>query len=304
MFIPVNGYGLSVGGQRRATGREKPKQFGPLSYVQYCVARNAERLGIDPANIAGYWPMWEGAGGRAWDVSLHGNHGILNGPTWVNRGLDFDERDYAEVEGYKGVLGTSAVATSLWFKTSSSNIQGFLRWGYLNDAGGSFRLVIDEGDIRLLTWGDRVAKWAGNFDDNKWHHQILTHPENANLSDVDVYIDNKKLDRTDLSNDGPLDYQSDGDVFIGRIPKHSFKGKIGGARICNCTITPDQIAFDYSHPYALLQPIPRPIFFDVGAIDAKGRLTVTFDSKSPDISFESKTPSITFDGKGPRVTFK
>lgn len=72
---------------RYNNGTRRPRQWGPLSDVQSAVAHNAERIGIDPASILGYWPLWEGAGGKAWDVSLYENHGTLeNGPTWENRG--------------------------------------------------------------------------------------------------------------------------------------------------------------------------------------------------------------------------
>ena len=95
IWLPVNGYGLSTHGHRKATGRVKPKQYGSLSYVQSCVARNAESIGIDPASIVGYWPFWEGAGGTAWDVSLYGLNAVFGSNTvdWANDSVYFNSNN-------------------------------------------------------------------------------------------------------------------------------------------------------------------------------------------------------------------
>lgn len=305
MFIPVNGYGLSIGGQRRATGREEPKQFGPLSYVQYCVARNAERLGIDPASIVGYWPMWEGAGGRAWDVSSRGNHGILNDrPSWVNRGLNFNgSSDHISIPDFDNektlsVFGlfTSRAWDNSWLVNKRDGADD-IQWQLLYHPD-LLRASIFDGSNDI-----GAAEYTALNEDQQYHIGFVTNGVNTGY--VKLFVDGAEVDSATLLGDMHIGTR---ELVIGTRAwdkdKGEFRGLMDGVRICNCVLTPDQIAFDYSHPYALLQPIPRPIFFDVGAIDAKGRLTVTFDSKSPDISFESKTPSIIFDGKGPRVTFK
>ena len=44
--------------------------------------------------LVGWWPMWEGAGGKTLDISGKNNHGTLtNGPTWQDGGLRFDGTD-------------------------------------------------------------------------------------------------------------------------------------------------------------------------------------------------------------------
>lgn len=54
---------------------------------------------LDPANpinrgLVGFWPMWEGAGGKTLDISGKNNHGTLtNGPLWSGGGLELDDTD-------------------------------------------------------------------------------------------------------------------------------------------------------------------------------------------------------------------
>ena len=41
--------------------------------------------------LVGWWPMWEGAGGKTLDISGKKNHGTLtNGPLWAGGGIRFD----------------------------------------------------------------------------------------------------------------------------------------------------------------------------------------------------------------------
>ena len=44
--------------------------------------------------LVGWWPMWEGAGGKTLDISGKNNHGTLtNGPVWAGNAIDFDGSD-------------------------------------------------------------------------------------------------------------------------------------------------------------------------------------------------------------------
>ena len=61
---------------------------------------------LDPSNpinrgLVGWWPMWEGAGGKTLDISGNNNHGTLtNGPLWAGGGLSFDgANDYIAAGG-------------------------------------------------------------------------------------------------------------------------------------------------------------------------------------------------------------
>ncbi len=70
-------------------GTQKPKQWGALSAVRSAVFHNAESIGIDPASIAGYWPMWEGSGDTAIDGIKGNNASLVDSPSWGNDGISF-----------------------------------------------------------------------------------------------------------------------------------------------------------------------------------------------------------------------
>ena len=46
------------------------------------------------SGLVGWWPMWEGAGGKVMDITADGRHGTLtNGPVWSGGGVKFDGSD-------------------------------------------------------------------------------------------------------------------------------------------------------------------------------------------------------------------
>ena len=74
----------------------------------------------DPINkgLVGWWPMWEGAGGKALDISGKNNHVTLfNAPRWVNGVLFDGVDDYGQVSssGFNGV--TAQITMAGWLQT-------------------------------------------------------------------------------------------------------------------------------------------------------------------------------------------
>ena len=68
--------------------------------------------------LAGWWPMWEGAGGKTMDISGQNNTGTLtNGPVWAGDGLKFDgTNDHVAatnpIGGFTGTVFVVAKTTS------------------------------------------------------------------------------------------------------------------------------------------------------------------------------------------------
>jgi hypothetical protein len=261
-------------------GKLPPDPYGPLSEIKRSVARNAERLpafglpAIDPYAIVGYWPFRFLSrflrSNTAYDVSLYGNHGTLQGgPTWVNRGLEFDgSDDYVKVEDNPTLSDISHLTISNWVYFYSTGTQSFIdkddEWSIFYDRYGN-------QDINWATYGANIDCGHSGLPTNEWHYVSIVWNKG---SDVSSYINNTQyLDKasyTETSGD------SSNPVRIGVGTSGSnladfVNGKIDDARIYNRALTPDQIAFFYAHPYYLLQRVPRPLIFDT----ASGGTTVT-----------------------------
>ena len=132
----------------------------------------------DPINrgLEGWWPMWEGAGGKILDISGNNNHGALtNGPIWTGRGLSFDGvNDYVDPSK---VLNVPYVTVSAWIKIVSIPTSNGRIAGFLNGFGGAAwdkELYIDaEGKLRFYVYDgvERITSVPSNaIPLNQWVH--------------------------------------------------------------------------------------------------------------------------------------
>lgn len=136
---------------------------------------------LDPANpinrgLVGWWPMWEGAGGKCLDISGKNNHGTLtNGPLWAGGGLKFDGTDDYVVSS--NVLNLPYVTVSAWIKIASNPAAAGFIAGFLNGLGSG----VQDKDLYLDTAGklyfvvyDGVAQTTSAPSDaiplNQWVH--------------------------------------------------------------------------------------------------------------------------------------
>lgn len=112
---------------------------------------------LDPTNpinrgLVGWWPMWEGAGGKCLDISGKNNHGTLtNGLVWAD-GLTFDGvDDSVEVSSLSIPSGTDK-SFNFWVKPSDLTASRFLL------DSGTGRLVLALRDINAV---DTIAFYDG-----------------------------------------------------------------------------------------------------------------------------------------------
>lgn len=72
--------------------------------------------------LVGWWPMWEGAGGKTLDMSGKNNHGTLtNGPVWSDGGLKFDGTDDYVDCGLLGAFSTGLTKAGVSFRIKSTS---------------------------------------------------------------------------------------------------------------------------------------------------------------------------------------
>ena len=77
----------------------------------------------------GWWPIWEGAGGKCLDTSGKNNHGTLaNGPVWAD-GLKFDGTDdYVNAGGAGNFTNTDfSIAFSSYDIANASDGQVYIQ---------------------------------------------------------------------------------------------------------------------------------------------------------------------------------
>ena len=123
----------------------------------------------------------------------------LNSGVVVYDGTD----DYMTLASYKGVTGTAARTSIIWFK--SIRIDNYIRllgWGNPITAGNKWSMIIDSTTYKLrveLAGGAFVLGGATtpNLTDGKWHVVAASAPASGTCNDIKLYVDGDLL--TDVS---------------------------------------------------------------------------------------------------------
>jgi hypothetical protein len=258
MFIPVNGF-QSIGAQRKATGREKPRQYGPLSYVQYSVARNAERIGIDPASIVGYWPFWEGAGAPYDVMSGTRATAIGSGNTWTGK-------KQIEVT-QSGGWDTNLTAPELG---ANDNLTYIMKGQFLGM--GEYSTVFGNryggaSDFNWIKFENRRFDFRENIElDYSSHLSVGDHFEKVAVKrGSDFFLYEYGILKTTASSLNTIGWNP---IYIGTGSTSNDESVDAIFDYCLVTLqalTESHAAFLNTHPHYLLQPVPRTIYFDYGA---------------------------------------
>lgn len=159
-----------------------------LSFFPIPKTAEAAALSRPPSNLGlvGYWPMDDGGGAVAGDMSGNGNNGTITGGTWTNgkRGgaLSFDGSSSKVIIPNSSSLNISgsAITVSVWFKTSSLSGKKILlnkgsygyHWNYgigFNDSNLMFRhnngdIISTAVSVSLNTWHNFTAVYSGGND--------------------------------------------------------------------------------------------------------------------------------------------
>ncbi|MHC4560190.1 MAG: LamG domain-containing protein, partial [Planctomycetota bacterium] len=209
----------------------------------------APGIGADPdQGLMGWWTF----DSHTLDISGNERHGTLQGsPQYVpgvfGEALEFlGNPDYVTIDGYKGVLGTSAFSITAWVKTANTaNIEQIVHWG-AHVGGQRVEFRINSTRLRISHGNGNVQ---GNTDliDNEWHHVAVTVIENATASsgDVTFYVDGEDDTMESTDPDGWDVVANDTlDVTIGWRPTQQdrpFIGTIDDVRIYNKVLTQEEV---------------------------------------------------------------
>ncbi len=218
-------------------------------------------------NLVAWWTF----DGHALDVSGNDRHGTLQGnPQYVpgvfGEALEFQGNpDYVTIDGYKGVLGTSAFSITAWIKTASTaNIEQIVHWG-AHVGGQRVEFRVNSTRLRISHGNGNVQ---GNTDliDDEWHHVAVAVIDNATASsgDVTFYVDGEDDTMESTDPDGWDIVANDTlDVTIGWRPTQQdrpFIGTIDDVRIYSKVLAQEevqQIMLSGGEPYPFASR-PKP----------------------------------------------
>jgi len=221
----------------------------------------------------GWWPLNDGAGAKAVDLSTSGNDLTVSGTvnwssTTTGTAADFigtATSDFANTLPSISIEAADDVSYSVWINPDSATEQGYLIGTIGSPITGSGVYWGNVGSVRnvALTNGTTVTGYLVNIADidymGSWVHVVVTKVGSSGL--VTVYINGASAGTVTPS----YAYTDGGDLRIGnRLSGTSdgtrFDGQIQNARIYKRVLTADEVSRLYTEPWAGLEP-PSPFSF-------------------------------------------
>lgn len=195
------------------------------SYPSTNVADQATTNGyISLTDLSGNGRTGIGTSGVSYDSTIYGGVLLFDG---VN--------GYGYVPGYKGVTGTGARTSVIWFRTTSSNVLvKLLSWGATTAAGNKWQLQSDSTNFKLELDASGGATEIGgstttNITDGQWHMIAATAPASGTINDVKLYVDGHLLtDVTYASGTTAINTSSNTDVSFGDSLVDAVKSNLHG----------------------------------------------------------------------------
>jgi len=233
-----------------------PKQHPPID--SGIIAYNCQKYGMPHPVLA--MSMRDGAGGRAYDLSGHGNHGTINGADWVAGGLDFDGTNYITTPGI-GFDPTKDFTMCGWVRGDSFTMESATsRHVFAQQDGtgaGRSLIYIDSADnIPKSYIGSYVSLGLSALSIGMDYMLSVTY--DASVNEVTVHINNDGGNvtgsRTSNAADGLLIIGSHKNTTSGR-----WNGLMSNALIYNRVLSAAQTKFLYENPEFMYQ-IPEELY--------------------------------------------
>ena len=251
----------------------KPPMWGPPDAVQYAVRVNAERMGIDSTKISVYAPVWDGAGidlinfgdsseplpssGCAWAF------GGLNIPATGNIKKQFASKIINNFNDFSillfGVPATRATSTGMLFQTRSTDAT-FL--GMYQSSAADNRYSLNNSTFTNLGWKPKHISVVGDTTNIKgFFDGELKLTRDTPTAYDQVWLNVSSVQGSNVNT--PVD-------------------ALQGLLVLNVASSQDTLWRFTETPYALIMPVSRPVYFDLGA--GGGTYTETLDTLITSIS--------------------
>lgn len=266
-------------------GKNKPQQWGPQSAVQSAMRHWAEQMGINPAKLLLYMPVWEGIG-IPHNYGLEGS-ATLDGPVWSSlhpNTLYFDGTDdridillsklYDEPVSllfYGEAVGTSTHTFLSIADKDSASQQHRLQNNFAHElVASSYDGTLSEAQISPDTaWVDKLVTFAAVFEANNSRTLMLADADGAFASATN----------TDTRNISGLDRITIG-TTADSTPNWWLTGYLHSALVITDILSETIVQCFNDTPYALAQPYIPPLYFDVGVGAVTSDFATVFDIRN------------------------
>lgn len=183
--------------------------------------------------LVAYWPMGEGSGVKAFDISRWGNTGTLTGgAAWATgkfgRAVELDGTDgYISLKDY--VAYTTGVSMSGWFKLSAAPSDR----SFIVSMRQQLLEINSAGNIRV--WPNIVSPLTYTWTlDTSWHHVVGTVKKTStDTTNLKLYLDGALVAE---GNKGAFDLTA-AYKDLGRYGSDYFKGRIGDVMLWSRVLT-------------------------------------------------------------------
>lgn len=259
--------------------KEKLRCWGKVSDIQYALRVNAERIfRIDPDSIIVAMPMWEGAGNTIIDYSKYANYGGNVEAVWSGQNLYFNGVDNAVDIPDSSLLelGTGPVTLIVGFKSGgqTGTFQRFLTKVEPSGANSSqYRMTLSESGAALnlnFAVRDTVSiNIVGGSDVNDGKPHMVVGVRDTIEDKIKLYLDGESDATPVAETQGNVDTLNSTLTLgcqnqSGGIPderQQFFKGDFYFFNFINIILSADQISLMNDRPWALYEPVQRPIYY-------------------------------------------
>lgn len=257
-----NNNSITIGGNNFVGKLHDLRFWSKYISRETAVAAQNELLNGNEANLIGYWPMNEGHGALANDISRY-KHLSLSNVNWDifpnGTSYAFDGTQYVGLTRASNVIVTKDMdmTLSFWMKTNQNQRATLVSNGRgdtsdpltNNNYRNKWAIDLNEnGGIELKAEGQTFSFGTTEVNDDSWHHIALVLRRTGNLS---LFIDGE---RTATSANSELGGFSGSKIFVGargqiqvngsELVDQYYTGSIDELRIWNAAKSADQIMED------------------------------------------------------------
>ena len=199
---------------------------GLCDLIDPCTDVDRDGLCEDAYGSKAYWRLDKGEGDLALDSSGHACHGTIVGAQWLDdergRGLFFGDQAYVEASG-EILDGARDFSIELWLRATGA-AGGLISAARLYNS--EELLLRNPGALEIRIKGF-AWKTGLSFDDDTWHHLVVTRKDMVSGCELNVYLDGERKAHSIWGPGGPLDVAANG-LVAGR--QQTEPGVFGGTR--------------------------------------------------------------------------
>ncbi|MCF7974464.1 MAG: discoidin domain-containing protein [Phycisphaerae bacterium] len=228
--------------------------------------------GVAHADLVGHWPLDEGQGMTAYDVTDNGNNGTLRGdPQWVpgvmKTALQFDADDDVDCGNDPSLNLTGPLSIAVWIKPDLDESAAIAPLSKATSAAAGWSWQLRYGwsspqpymgfqfnaDTRVWVYANQ------NLVVGEWYHLAAAHDG----STVKCYLNGEETDSASM---GSIIGGADAPFYIGQDGwNDNWEGAIDDVRLYDHGLSPDEVmaAMKGSPPELSANPVPENEATDV-----------------------------------------